>query len=88
MDNVKILLLKNGGLTDYLIGRVTELDEEPSVFVEKCYAIRDDDMEPYPRYSKQRDLFLTSDSIFTIVDPNKAVLELYLDKEKSEPTTE
>ena len=88
MDNVKILLLKNGTLTDYLIGRVTELDEEPSVFVERCYSIRDDDMEPYPRYSKQRDLFLTSDSIFTIVEPNKAVLELYLDKESSEPTTE
>jgi len=71
-----------------LIGRVTELDEEPSVLVEKCYAIFEEDMEPYPRYAKQRDLFLTGDSIFTIVDPNKAVLEMYLDKEKSEPSTE
>lgn len=85
MDNVKILLLKNGNLNDYLVGRVQELDEEPSVFIEKCYRMVGDDMEPYPRYSKQRDLFLTSDSIFTIVDPNKAVLELYLEKEKSEP---
>jgi len=86
MDNVKILLLKNGSLNDYLIGRVTELDEEPSVLVEKCYKILDEDMEPYPRYSKQRDLFLTSESIFTIVDPNKAVLELYLEKESNEPS--
>lgn len=86
MDNVKVLLLKNGSLNDYLIGRVTELDEEPSVLIEKCYKIIGEELEPYPRYSKQRDLFLTSESIFTIVEPNKAVLELYLDKESSEPT--
>jgi len=85
MDNVKVLLLKNGSLNDYLIGRVTELDEEPSVLIEKCYSIAGEDLEPYPKYSKQRDLFLTSESIFTIVEPNKAVLELYLEKESSEP---
>lgn len=86
MDNIKLILLKNGSLNDYLIGRVTELDEEPSVLIEKCYRMNGEDMEPYPKYSKQRDLFLTSESIFTIVDPNKAVVELYLEKETSEPS--
>lgn len=118
---VKILLLKNGNLSDYLIGTVTELDEEPSIFIEQCYRIvecaeygedpeslekrayslegnhvkisarkidegaKEKDwyiyeyaiLQPYPRYSSQRDLFLTSDSVFTILDPGKTILDLY-----------
>lgn len=85
MDNIKILLLRNGTLDDYLIGRVTELDEEPAILVEKCYKIIDDSMLQYPKYAKQRDLFLTTESVFTIVDPNKAVIEMYLDMEMNEP---
>ena len=103
----------------YLIGRVTELDEEPSILVENCYEIVEcaeygtnpKDIEkrahalegthlkvsarkidegekdyyvyeyvilkPYPKFSAQRDLFLTSDSIFTILDPEPGVLDLY-----------
>ena len=74
---VKILLLRNGSLTDYLIGKVTELDEEPSVLIEECYRIVDGNLEVYPKYSAQRDLFLTSESIFTIVDPSKEMLGEY-----------
>lgn len=74
---VKILLLRNGSLTDYLIGKVTELDEEPSVLIEECYRIVDGKLEVYPKYSAQRDLFLTSESIFTIVDPSKEMLGEY-----------
>lgn len=76
-SNLKVLLLKNGNLNDYLIGNVTELDEEPSVLVEGCYRIVDGRLEEYPKYSSQRDLFLTSESIFTIVDPSDQIAEEY-----------
>lgn len=116
---IKLLLLKNREL--YLIGKVTELDEEPSILIEQCYEIIEcaeygEDPEnlekrayslegrhlktsarkvdegasekdwyvyeylilrPYPKYSAQRDLFLTSDAIFTILDPEPGVLDLY-----------
>ena len=74
---VKILLMKNGSLTDYLIGKVTELDEEPAILVEGCYRIIDGQLEKYPQYSSQRDLFLTSDAVFTIVDPSTGILGEY-----------
>ncbi|AIX14755.1 hypothetical protein Syn7803C72_143 [Synechococcus phage ACG-2014d] len=75
--SVKVVLLKNGNLDDYLIGDVEELDEEPSCFIEKCYRIIDGNLEEYPQYADQRDLFLTSDSIFSIVDPSPEILKKY-----------
>lgn len=114
---MKIVLLKHRD--QYLIGKVTELDEEPAILVEGCYEIVDcaeygDDLQeleskahilegthlkvdarkvdkgekdwyvyeyailrPYPKYSAQRDLFLTSEAIFTILDPEPGVLDLY-----------
>lgn len=115
---IKIIFLKNSD--SYLIGRVTELDEEPSILIENCYKIVEcaeygenpDDLkaraislegnhlkiaakkidestnkewyvyeyiilEKFPKYSSQRDLFLTSDSILTILDPEQAVQALY-----------
>lgn len=79
MEELKVILLKNGNLTDYLIGVVQELDEEPSVFIEGCYRIVDGQLEEYPKYSAQRDLFLTSESIFTIVDPSEDIRKSYED---------
>jgi small nuclear ribonucleoprotein (snRNP)-like protein len=76
-SEVKILLLQNGNLNDYLIGTLTEMDEEPSLLVENCYKIIDGKLEEYPKYSSQRDLFLTGDSIFTIVDPSEEILRVY-----------
>lgn len=77
-SNLKVILLKNGNLNDYLIGKVTELDEEPSVLVEGCYRILEDGaLEEYPLYSSQRDLFLTSESLFTIVDPSDKIRDEY-----------
>lgn len=117
VPQIKLLSLKQREM--YLIGRVTELDEEPSILVENCYEIVEcaeygtnpEDIEkrahslegthlkvsarkidegekdyyvyeyvilkPYPKFSAQRDLFLTSDSIFTILDPEPGVLDLY-----------
>ena len=76
-SNLKIPLLKNGNLSDYLIGKVTQLDEEPSVLVEGCYRVVDGVLAEYPKYSSQRDLFLTSESLFTIVDPSDTIADEY-----------
>jgi len=34
-------------------------------------------LEKFPKYSDQRDLFLTTESIFTILDPREDILKLY-----------
>ena len=59
------------------MGKVTELDEEPSILIEGCVKIEDGKLEPFPKYSKQRDLVLTSDSVLTIVDPSTEILGEY-----------
>jgi hypothetical protein len=115
---VKVILLKDRN--EYLIGNVTELDEEPAFLVENCFKIvecaeygEDPDelknrakkleghqseislkeisenndkqwwaydyivLERYPKFTSQTHLFLTSDAIFTILEPERAVLDLY-----------
>ncbi|WDS60943.1 Rnf-Nqr protein [Synechococcus phage S-BM1] len=72
---IKLVLLKDR--PEYLIGIVTELDEEPSLLIETCYEIVDGDLIPFPKYSAQRDMFLTSETILTILDPSPEVLEKY-----------
>ena len=59
------------------MGKVTELDEEPAILIEGCVKIEDGKLEPFPKYSKQRDLFLTSDVVLTIVDPSTEILGEY-----------
>ncbi len=59
------------------MGKVTELDEEPAILIEGCMKIVDGKLEVFPKYSKQRDLFLTSDSVLTIVDPSTEILGEY-----------
>ena len=59
------------------MGKVTELDEEPSILIEGCMKIVDGKLEVFPKYSNQRDLFLTSDSVLTIVDPSTEILGEY-----------
>lgn len=75
MGQVKLVLLKQR--PEYLIGKVTELDEEPSLLIESCYEIVDGDLVPFPRFSAQRDMFLTSETIMSILDPSPEVLEKY-----------
>lgn len=72
---IKLVLLKDR--PEYLIGMVTELDEEPSLLIETCYEIVDGDLVPFPKYSAQRDMFLTSETILTILDPSPEVLKKY-----------
>ena len=72
---IKLVLLKDR--PEYLTGMVTELDEEPSLLIETCYEIVDGDLIPFPKYSAQRDMFLTSETILTILDPSPEVLAKY-----------
>ena len=75
-SNLKILLMTHR--SEYLIGEVTELDEEPSILIEKCFQIKlDGTLEPFPAFASQRDLFLTSESILTIVDPSDEIAKEY-----------
>jgi len=74
---VKILILKNDPNV-YLIGNITELDEEPSILIENCYrVIGDGELEKYPKFTSQDDLFLTSDLIFTILEPSARLADAY-----------
>ena len=75
-SQVKLILLKDR--QEYLIGNLTQLDEEPAVFIENCYQVTgEESIEIFPPYTTQRDLFLTSESIFTILDPTPKLLETY-----------
>ena len=71
-----MILLKQR--SEYLLGKVTELDEEPSILLEGCYEIvSDEEIVPFPAFTSQRDVFLTSDCIMSILDPNPNLVELY-----------
>ncbi len=60
------------------MGMMTELDEEPSILIEKCVRVHEDGtLTKFPLHTDQRDLFLTSDSIFTILDPSNEILNEY-----------
>lgn len=59
------------------MGEVTELDEEPSYLISNCYKIDGGQFSKYPLYTDQRDIFLTSDVILTIVDPSKETVTNY-----------
>jgi hypothetical protein len=76
MDNVKMLLLTQR--SEVLIGNITELDEEPSILIENCMQVLEDGtLKSFPAHAAQRDLFLTSEVILTIVDPSPQLLESY-----------
>tara|TARA_B100000131_G_scaffold105590_1_gene102460 strand:+ start:774 stop:956 length:183 start_codon:yes stop_codon:yes gene_type:complete len=60
---------------------VTELDEEPSILIEGCYQIiSDEEIVPFPAFTSQRDVFLTSDCIMSILDPSSNLVDLYNNK--------
>lgn len=74
-----MILLKDR--PQYLLGQITELDEEPSILIEKCYEVLgDEEITPFPKYTDQRDLFLTSDQIFTILEPSSKLVGIYKSK--------
>ena len=86
-SNLKILLMTNR--SEHLIGQVSELDEEPAILVEICFSISPEGvLSPFPPFASQRDLFLTSESIFTIVEPSATMMELYESTVPAKPPTE
>ena len=63
------------------MGKVTELDEEPSLLIEGCYEVlSDEEIVPFPAFTSQRDMFLTSDVVMSILDPSPNLVELYNSK--------
>jgi hypothetical protein len=68
MSPLKIVILKDH---THLMGEVTELDEEPSYLIGNCMKVDDGTWTRYPYYTNQRDIFLTSDVILTIVEPSE-----------------
>ena len=57
---------------------MTELDEEPSLLIEGCFeVISESEIKPSPSFTQQRDVFLTSDTVMTILDPSPVLVELY-----------
>ena len=75
-QELRLILLKERN--EFLLGKITEMDEEPSILIENCYEIRgEDEVVPFPPYSSQRDLFLTSEAIFTILEPSVKFVEIY-----------
>ena len=74
---LKLIILKHHPTT-YLLGKITELDEEPSLLIENCYSVTPEvTLQEYPLHTSQRDLFLTSDEVMTILDPSLTVTKLY-----------
>lgn len=63
------------------MGAVTELDEEPSYLISDCMMVTGKDgeliFEKYPYYTDQRDIFLTSDVVLTIVEPSEETVTNY-----------
>ena len=74
MSPLKIVILKDH---THLMGEVTELDEEPSYLIGNCMRVDANTWTRYPLYTDQRDIFLTSDVILTIVDPSDDAVTNY-----------
>ena len=75
-STVKLILLRQR--SEYLLAKITELDEEPVYLLERCYQVTDDEkIIPFPQHSSQRDLFLTSDVVLIIIEPSQKLLDLY-----------
>lgn len=71
----------------YILGKVTEMDDEPSLMIDDVYIIKGGngsgikiDLIEYPKHVSTRFLFLTSTDVLTILDPAPAVQEAYNEK--------
>ena len=80
---IKILLFKNNLV---LIARLEEVGSEmgePDCKLIKPYLFESiDNMIPWPKATNQTELMIRSDSILTIADPTKEVIDRYLELTK------
>ena len=73
---VRLILLRQR--SEYLLAKITELDEEPVYLLERCYEVSEEgEVIPFPKHSSQRDIFLTSDVVLTILEPSQTLLDKY-----------
>ena len=73
---VRLILLRQR--SEYLLAKVTELDEEPIYLLERCYEVSEEgELIPFPKHSSQRDIFLTTDVVLTILEPSQTLLDKY-----------
>ena len=73
---VRLILLRQR--SEYLLAKITELDEEPVYLLERCYEVSEEgELIPFPKHSSQRDIFLTSDVVLTILEPSQTLLDKY-----------
>ena len=73
---VRLILLRQR--SEYLLAKVTELDEEAIYLLERCYEVSEEgELIPFPKHSSQRDIFLTSDVVLTILEPSQTLLDKY-----------
>ena len=73
---IRLILLRQR--SEYLLAKITELDEEPVYLLERCYEVSEEgELIPFPKHSSQRDIFLTSDVILTILEPSQTLLDKY-----------
>ena len=74
---LKLIILKHHPTT-YLLAKITELDEEPSLLLENCYYVTPEGvLEEYPLHTSDRDIFLTSEDVMTMMDPSLTITKLY-----------
>lgn len=73
----KLIILKHHPQT-YLLADVVEMDEEPSLLLQDCCTVTENGIEAYPKHTLQRDIFLTTEDVMTIIDPSPAVAKQYL----------
>jgi len=74
---LKLIILKHHPTT-YLLGKLTEMDEEPSLLLEDCYSITPEaELQSYPLHTDQRFVFLTTDDVMTILDPPDTIVKAY-----------
>ena len=71
---IKTILLRSG---TYLISQITEMELEPSCFLSDPMAIIDGELRIFPRYSKQRNVLLYSESLATLATPDPEILSKY-----------
>lgn len=75
---IKILMLKEYSLV--LIARIEEVSTElgePDCKLIEPYELKGDYLEHWPSFSMQREMMIHSDSILTILEPDKSHLDKY-----------
>ena len=74
MMDIKLILLRNG---TYLISNISEMEMEPSCFLADPMEIVEGELREFPRYSKQRNVLLYSESLATLATPDPEILSEY-----------